>query len=297
MNRWMSMNKWMRLLIVLCLLAIGMLITAGITKKSAQTAREERFRLEFANEVGSAETIVPNGNVKEFNPAKKLVANKRSEQEVRIVDDWFKRVGFSTEPERNYDQQYTDEQLRELVKKGDVIAIDVLAKRLRERNYTQFIDELMRLRNSNDIEGIGKLLDNRSKEGKTEYEFLLEKGIAYGSYNSISALASLYRPYFNNDDSSEERKYQSQRLKDYLSYVGLLELRGVKQLYGAHTDERILLERYESLYGSKLSKEESAEISRKAQELYDHFQNERHKLGLGNFDNELPDEVKKFLGE
>lgn len=295
MERWFTLNRWMRVFITLIFYGVGVYIVVHVVKKDAWEAKLERQKLEDTQISSSGKTATAFSKDNYLMQVADL--NKRSEQEIRIVDDWFKRVGFSTEPERNYDQQYTDEQLRELVKKGDVIAIDVLAKRLRERNYTQFIDELMRLRNSNDIEGIGKLLDNRSKEGKTEYEFLLEKGIAYGSYNSISALASLYRPYFNNDDSPEERKYQSQRLKDYLSYVGLLELRGVKQLYGAHTDERILLERYESLYGSELSKEESAEISRKAQELYDHFQNERHKLGLGNFDNELPDEVKKFLGE
>lgn len=295
MNRWMSINRWVRLLIGLSLSAICILIGAGIANKNAQTARQEQFRLEFGGDAGEA--FVSQGAIREHQPIKTPAPEKRTEQEISIVDDWFKRVGFSTEPERNYDQQYTDEQLRDLVLKGDVIAIDVLAKRLRERSNTQFIDELMRLRNSNDIEGIGNLLEKRKNEGKQEYEFLLEKGVVYGSYNSINALGSRYRPYFNNDDSSEERQYQSQLLKDYLSYVGLLELRGVKQLYGAHTDERILLERYKNIYNSQLSTEELKEISTRAQQLYDHFQNERHKLGLGDFDNELPDEVKKFLGE
>ena len=37
-------------------------------------------------------------------------------------------------------------------------------------------------------------------------------------------------------------------------------------------------------------------IRQRAQELYDGYQAERQQLGLGDFDNDMPEEAKRFFG-
>ena len=81
------------------------------------------------------------------------------------------------------------------------------------------------------------------------------------------------------------------------AYYDLLELRGAGQLYQTGPDKSILEGHLLEYYGYVLTDKDYAEVDKKAKQLYDHYQAERRKLGLGNFDNSIPDEVKKFVSE
>lgn len=297
MEKWYRINRYVRALIVLALVCVALAITILIALKNAQDARDNREKQRSGLNNTADEVINIDVEMRQVSSSSNDIPaeEKRSEQEIRIVDDWFRKTGFSTELERNYENQYSDDQLRELANKGDIIAINTLANRLTHRDINGFFEELARLRDVGDMAGIDKLLEDRENRGKQEFDILLDKGVVYGSLGSIRSLMSSNKPHFSTDDTPAIRYIQQQRLKDYLAYLGLLDLRGGKQLHFAHVDERIVLEHYKTHYNSSLSEQDLDEISQRSQKLYEEFQLKRYELGLGDFDNELPPEVKKFM--
>ena len=81
------------------------------------------------------------------------------------------------------------------------------------------------------------------------------------------------------------------------AYYQFYGMRGVQNLSMLFKETQI--KNFQSAY--KIDKvftaEDEAWIENRAKELYDYYQAERHKLGLGDFDNEVPKEVKTFFGE
>lgn len=191
----------------------------------------------------------------------------RSAADVAVVQSWFKQVGFSLDGEKAYENAYSDDQLIAMANAGDVIAFDALSKRYLYR-------------------------------GETDKAFeYAERSIVYGSLNGISMMSSRDTPILHEDDSFEVRKEAKDMFKQKLAYLELMRLRGAGKLYAVHVDTKVVMDNFKVIYGEEnpLSGTDYEEISANAKRLYDGYQEERHRLGLGDFDNELPEEVEAFL--
>lgn len=210
------------------------------------------------------------GAVSEPHPSHSDVggADLRSPGEVAIVDDWMKSSGFSPFPAAYYGQQYTEEQLIVLSEAGDFIATDALLNIC--------------------------LREGCDTDKKIE---LAKRGIVQGSLRAISSL-SIYSGaglYFGEPLSDAEAK---QKLTDVLAYQYLLDLRGVGE---AKPVDRLIkheMEMFSEFYPHlvPLSDADEESIKQRAQSLYDEYQEARYQLGLGDFNNEMPPEAKKFFG-
>lgn len=297
LNKLLSMRPGQRLLVMIPVVLIAMVVAwfvAMAQRDQAREIRQQQFGDAYAVqkiEAPSSQLNVVDNHVSERNV-------QRTNQDVMVVDDWFKKVGFATERQKAYELQYTDEQLQSLVDKGDVIAMDALLNKIQQREWQDFEQKMLALNAAEDAEGMTKYLSSLQQRDDSYQIGLIEKGIAHGSFNAIAAMAGKLRPALFSDDSPEIRQSNKQQLLERLSYFELLRLRGVGGLYAIGVDERLDYEWYEKQYGEKLlSEDDKIKISSRAKELYDYYQSERQKLGLGEFDNSMPDEVRDFLGE
>jgi len=121
-----------------------------------------------------------------------------------------------------------------------------------------------------------------------------QKEIIYGGLRGISSMASYMEPSLTSGLPFEDLKKQ---LMESVAYYELYAIRGDN--FTANLGKNTQIDVFKQAY--KLDKvfnaDEEALISKRARELYDFYQAERNKLGLGNFDNEVPNEVKEFFGE
>jgi hypothetical protein len=52
---------------------------------------------------------------------------------------------------------------------------------------------------------------------------------------------------------------------------------------------------YRCVFNGRLSKDEWQKVESQAQEIYQDLVNKRQELGLGEFDNSVPESVKKYF--
>lgn len=297
LNKLLSMRPGQRLLVMIPVVLIAMVVAwfvAMAQRDQAREIRQQQFGDAYAvQKIGapSSQLNVVDNHISERNV-------QRTNQDVMVVDDWFKKVGFATERQKAYELQYTDEQLQSLVDNGDVIAMDALLNKIQQREWQDFEQKMLALNAAEDAGGMTKYLNSLQQRDDSYQIGLIEKGITHGSFNSIAAMAGKLRPALFPDDSPEVRLSNKQQLLERLSYFELLRLRGAGGLYAIGVNERLDHEWYEKQYGEKLlSEDDKIKISSRAKELYDYYESERQKLGLGEFDNSMPDEVRDFLGE
>lgn len=192
---------------------------------------------------------------------------ERTHSDVAVVDNWLKRTGFSPIPQKAYEEQYTEKQLIELSENGDMIATDALTS----------------------------LYISQGRDAKIIVP-LLKRGIIQGSFSSISAMAT----HYNSESlfvasSAEEAKAN---LKESLAYLTLLDLRGVGKAKANDVTRKVYTSTYNERHpnAESISDADEQYIRERAQQLYDDYQAERQQLGLGDFDNDMPEEARKFFG-
>jgi len=188
---------------------------------------------------------------------------KLTATEMAVKSDWLRRTGRAPDDLEAY-EHYTDEQLMELVNQGDVNAMHVI--------------------------GIRKLITDGIEVAMP----FAQKEIVYGSLRGISTAANYLEPSMSSNLPIEELKKQ---LMESTAYYRLYAMRGDK--YSSRLFEETQVKMFQKYY--KIEKvfnaEDEAWLNSRARELYDFYQSERNKLGLGDFDNEVPKEVKDFFGE
>jgi len=189
----------------------------------------------------------------------KAIERKRSSTEVSIVDDWFKRSGYSTIEDDVY-RSYSNAVLEDLSNKGDLAAMRILEEK------------------------------NLAKGNLTGAKAFAEKGIVHGSLQSIQSMANYTEP------SMKGLPYDIaiSRLKESLAYLSLLKIRG--DGYRASVSRAASLKVFGNGYNvqNPLSSEDDEWINTRAEQLYKQYQTTRTELGLGDFDNDIPQEVKDF---
>jgi len=183
--------------------------------------------------------------------------------EMAVKSDWMRRQGLSAIDQETY-KDYSDEQLMELSEKGDFNAMHVL--------------------------GIRKL----TSEGVQAAIPFAKKEIIYGSLRGISTMANYLGPDMSSDMPIDELKKQ---LLESTAYYKFYSMRGDQ--YSAKLFSETQIKSFETAYkiDQVFNEDDEAWINNRATELYDHYQAERYKLGLGDFDNEVPQEVRTFFGE
>ncbi len=192
----------------------------------------------------------------------KVKEPERSAAEVAIINDWFKQAGYSPETEKAY-SSYSDQVLEDLIARGDIIAMAVMSSRKLE------------------------------SEGPAAARPYSEKGIIYGSLASIKSVSIYTAPSIVGGGAYDDAKAQ---LKESLAYLSLLAIRG--DSYNASLSKDIELGLFKKNYNveNPLTAADEAWIQNCANALYSYYQTERTKLGLGDFNNETPKEVKAFFG-
>lgn len=153
------------------------------------------------------------------------------------------------------------------------------------KNYD--IETLRKLSASGDIRAMHLLADKA--ESISESNGILFNAAIYGSTGALSQIGlSLETEFDIGNKSAEERKPY---VMESLAYYEAAQLRG--DWWGNIQAGDSLLKRYPT----DLSAFDKNEIQKRAKEIYDDLQQRRNQLGLGDFDNSVPDEVIKFYEE
>lgn len=180
---------------------------------------------------------------------------------------WHADKGYFTEDDLSAYQSYSDDDLNNLIKSGDVRAMDLQARRL--------VDKKM------------------SEAAKVLYWM----AAVHGSTASLKSIALLSEPDYKLGETVEEHNVVfRQSVIESLALMQTASLRGdirnaaqgiksLKQLYEYQAKAQLVLSPDENLY-----------IESRGQEIYEQLQRQRRELGLGEFDNSTS-KVEQLLYE
>ncbi len=257
-----------RIIFLLVLAVITVTICAMIWNHFDKLS--ERQKLSQIDATQSSAVIKVDGDsttkVKEYHPSAPSAQEVRTNADIQIMDDFYKRIGKDTDVRNTY-KAYSDDELKEMAHKGDFIAADTLA--------FNYFDRMQ--------------LD--------EAYAMAELGIILGSYQSLSLASYRHSPHPGEDDDEATREQNKLRLMEYLSYVQLMEMRGGGDILTTEILRNTVLKSFETAYGEKepLTEESYIAIKKGVQELYNYYQAKRHELGLGDFDNTVPQAVTNYF--
>lgn len=153
------------------------------------------------------------------------------------------------------------------------------------KNYD--VETLKKLSISGDVRAMHTLADKA--ESIAESNGILFNAAIHGSTGALMRIGSSLETEFDIENKSveERRPY----IVESLAYYEAAQLRG--DWWGNISDRDSLLKRYPI----DLSAVDKSHIQKRAQEIYDDLQQRRTQMGLGDFDNSVPDEVIKFYEE
>lgn len=168
---------------------------------------------------------------------------------------------------------YNENVLQQLIDAGDVRAMKVL--------YLRYLDEAQKATNPDKIIELAQ-----RKRG------LITKSIVYGDRELLAFIPEKHEAEsrITSPNTTPEQKHQA--AIDVLAYSEFMGLRGS---LGDKFDEQKAFFAVYSQFGAPkiLTDSDKAAIRTKAQEIYDSYEQERIKLGLGSFDNSVPEGMKK----
>ncbi|OZY86737.1 hypothetical protein CBP51_06915 [Cellvibrio mixtus] len=155
-------------------------------------------------------------------------------------------------------------------------------------DYQQYdLDTLHKLGDQGDLRALDELA-NRT-ETIDQLKSILAKAAIYGSTAAITRMGTaIESEFWIGNMSAEQRKPY---ILEAMSFYEVAEQRG--DWWGKINDGRSLLERY----GVTLSDEDNFYIAKRSKEIYENFEKIRIEMGLGAFDNSVPDTVIKFYEE
>lgn len=178
------------------------------------------------------------------------------------VHNWYVEQGYYEFDDKNQSYlAYDQTTLETLAAKGDLRAIDALAKSYMTEEYVR---------------------NNGLSSSRQQFW----NAAIWGSTAAFVRLAIGYESGLLWAKTEEEKRSTS---LEVLALYGAGELRGEKWLNrdGAGT--------FKKLQNITLSDAEQKFVTTRAHEIIDKLQQERQKQGLDNFDNSVPPEVEKFF--
>lgn len=154
-------------------------------------------------------------------------------------------------------------------------------------DYATYDDAtLNQLGDAGDLRALHTLAD-RSKNIK-DFKSTLYKASVWGSTEALIRMGAISEADDLDSMSAESRK---QMIIDALSYYDAAQLRG--DWWGNIVRGQSLLTRY----SHDLTQHDKSIIQSNAKKIYADIQRERNELGLGEFDNSVPESVIKFYEE
>jgi len=265
MSKWIKPGRWKVAIGVTLMLWAVLFIILRIGSESNNPLAASNINQKPANLGIQLKSEMLKTNTLNEDDASKNNKNPRTATEIAVVDSWFKKVGYDANNLGVY-QSYSDKQLLDLAEKGDINALQVISE---------------------------KYISEGNGAAAKPY---VDKAIIYGSLNAISKAAIISSPpiYEGTQIPYDESKAQ---IKESFAYNELLRFRGDD--HAADVYKKSHLELFESIYGRthSMSIDDEQWIQSRAKELYDQYQAERYKLGLGDFDNETPQEVIDFMNK
>ena len=164
---------------------------------------------------------------------------------------WFYDHGYYSNEDLAVYETYDDKTLMSLCSMGDVVALEVLA---------------------------GKYIQHGKSEKAIPF---IRESIARGSTGALARLAIFTLPDYTNEYDPVARK---RAIIETFALYRVAGLRG--DIHIAKTGLRIQERELEKIYGAlDFTEKDYQLIDIRAQELYDQFQEERWRLGLGDFEN------------
>ncbi len=150
------------------------------------------------------------------------------------------------------------------------------------------METLSRLSDSGDIKAMHVMADRA-----TNFDDMKKHLWRAAVYGSTEALIQLGASNENSEGSIKELPGERQREKilEILSYYEVAQMRG--DWWGNITGAPSLIDRFQV----ELSENDKLLIKQGAEQIYNNLQAQRAVLGLGEFDNSVPDEVIKFYEE
>jgi hypothetical protein len=175
-----------------------------------------------------------------------------------VIAQWKKERGYAVFVEGNQNyDSYNLETLEKLANDGDGLAVQALAR-------------------VNMLKGFDNGIN------------IYQKAAVKGSTEALALIAaSIQGVRFNNASSPEEKKAA---LIESLAWDNVAALRGDRQ---SIISEMTLLKSK----GITIETADQAVIKVRAQEIYNELQQERNALGLGDFDNSVPDAVRAYFDD
>lgn len=182
--------------------------------------------------------------------------------EAAEVTNWYAERGkfISGEGESEY-LSYNQDTLEKLALGGDIRAMQMLAKMYMDREHFE------------------------------QYGFVAAKkqywnAAVHGSTEALIVLATLERTLVY-DLATDEAEKKAQAL-EVLAIYKAVELRG--DLWSPSNQVPV----FKEMNHISISEIEQATINQRAQQIYSDLQQQRKEVGLGDFDNSIPESVKKF---
>ena len=153
------------------------------------------------------------------------------------------------------------------------------------QNYD--VETLTKLGNSGDVKALHVLADRT--EDFQDKKSILYKAAIYGSTDALSRIAVIRN--IEKRDSSKSIEDKKAILFEILAYQDVAEKRG------DWWPNIQMKDYYLKQYQIKLTAQDNASIKAIADEIYSQMQKHRRDLGLGDFDDSVPDEVIRFYEE
>ncbi|ACE84269.1 hypothetical protein CJA_3097 [Cellvibrio japonicus Ueda107] len=255
------MNKKASILIVIVIIAIIALWQAQTIRNPAITASENEIVIE-SDLLKATDIAVSNASNSSATTGKGILnesdirdINKANEQ--NIASPAFSQSDYA---------MYDEATLERMADSGDVSAMKAL--------WVKYLK-------SDDVNDVEKMRQ------------LVTKAIVYGDrdmFQHMPELSSL-SDRFTNPEASPEQKHNA--MIDLLAYHEFMGMRGnLSEKYSGQEVFFIVHSTPEAPI--KLTAADKAAILARAREIYANYEGERMKLGLGPFDNSVPDGLKKL---
>lgn len=178
------------------------------------------------------------------------------------VKNWFGDRGYNIWGAIKEYDSYNEETLKNLADNGDLRALSVLEKLYSSKN---------------------------TYEGHKMAQAIREKSAIYGSTDALATLGTVKHSEFMSLPATDEGRTPA--LIEALAFYQAAQLRGDSLSY--FTSGNYLINNN----GNLLTGDDYQKINTRAQEIYSDLESKRIELGLGKFDNSVPDAVKEFFNK
>ncbi len=187
--------------------------------------------------------------------------------EYQALVRWQEERGYIAGEDYQTYQSYSDEALKDLSNSGDVKAMLVLGA-----NYTR---------------------ERMPEESHAQFR----KAATYGSTVALTHLATDAQAQAMRNDTDKTPEGRERLVTEVMALQKVASMRG--DASGSMSNINAFKETYKTLYKEelKISSEQLNQIDARAKAIYLELEQERHKLGLGDFDNSEPEVLKKSLSK